>query len=70
GLAAVCYLGDDRGDLPAFAELERRRAEGATTLAVAVDSPEAPPALIQAADVMVDGPPGALALLGLLDAGP
>jgi trehalose 6-phosphate phosphatase len=63
GLTAVCYLGDDVGDLPAFAALSRLRATGVTTLSVAVRSGETPPALLDKADVAVDGPDGALALL-------
>jgi trehalose 6-phosphate phosphatase len=63
GLAAVCFLGDDVGDLPAFAELERLRAEGVATVRVAVRSDEAPTELLDAADVVVDGPEGARDLL-------
>lgn len=74
GMSAIAYLGDDRGDLPAFAALGRRRSEGVVTVAVAVSSDEAPPELLDTADLVVDGPAGALALLaGLadrLDAGP
>jgi trehalose 6-phosphate phosphatase len=65
-LAAVCYLGDDRGDLPAFARLRELRARGVTTLGIAVLSAEAPPGLAEAADVTVDGPEGALEVLRLL----
>lgn len=63
GLAAVCFLGDDRGDLPAFTALGDLRRAGAATLAVAVSSPEAPPDLIGRADLVVDGPVEAQALL-------
>lgn len=63
GLDAVCFLGDDRGDLPAFAALDELAAGGAHAVKVAVTSPEAPPALLAAADLVVDGPPGALAFL-------
>ncbi|HWG73136.1 MAG TPA: trehalose-phosphatase [Acidimicrobiales bacterium] len=66
GWSAVCYLGDDRGDLPAFVCLERLRREGVTTLAVAVASAEAPAELLAAADLVVDGPAGALAVLEAL----
>lgn len=66
GLSAVSFFGDDRGDLPAFAALGELRGRGATTLAVAVDSPEAPPELLAAADVVVDGPPAVLAGLRTL----
>jgi trehalose 6-phosphate phosphatase len=66
GLDAVCFLGDDRGDLPAFAALANLAAAGVQTLAVAVSSEEAPPELLAAADVVVEGPEGALALLRAL----
>ena len=63
GMEAICFLGDDRGDLPAFAALADLRDAGAATLAVAVSSPEAPPDLFDQADVVVDGPEEAQALL-------
>jgi trehalose 6-phosphate phosphatase len=66
GLAAVCYFGDDRGDLPAFARLRELRTRGVATVGVAVLSPEAPEGLAQAADLTVDGPPGTLEVLRLL----
>ncbi|MDQ6783973.1 MAG: trehalose-phosphatase [Actinomycetota bacterium] len=66
GRDAVCFLGDDRGDLPAFAALGDLRAAGAATLAVAVASAEAPGELLRRADVVVDGPEAAVRLLGQL----
>lgn len=70
GLEAVCFFGDDRGDLPAFAALRRLAAAGASTLAVAVDSAEAPPELLAGADVVVEGPEAVLAgLRSLLPGG-
>ncbi|MEY2433398.1 MAG: trehalose 6-phosphate phosphatase [Acidimicrobiaceae bacterium] len=66
GLAALCFLGDDLGDLPAFVELEKLAAEGVATVRVAVRSDEAPEALLDAADVVVDGPEGARDLLQTL----
>ena len=63
GLRAVCYLGDDLGDLPAYAALDRMRAAGAYTIKVAVRSDEVPPQVINSADLVVDGPPAALAWL-------
>lgn len=65
GLDAVCFLGDDRGDLPAFAALKKLEATmpGFTAVTVAVRSTEAPPELLDGADLVVDGPQGALALL-------
>jgi trehalose 6-phosphate phosphatase len=66
GLQAVCFLGDDAGDLAAFEALTRLRSRGADTLAVAVRSPESPPELLEAADRVVEGPNGALRLLTVL----
>jgi trehalose 6-phosphate phosphatase len=69
GLDAVCYLGDDRGDLPAFAALSRMSKSGREVLAVAVHSDESPPELLAAADVVVEGPAGVLELLEALARG-
>jgi trehalose 6-phosphate phosphatase len=63
GLSSVCFLGDDVGDLPAFAELERLAGDGVAAVRVAVRSDEAPEELLDAADVVVDGPEGARDLL-------
>ncbi len=63
GMAAICYVGDDTGDLPAFAALSSLRTEGVATLAVAVSSDEAPGGLLAAADLVVDGPEGVAELL-------
>lgn len=63
GLSAVCFLGDDVGDLPAFEALDRLRDEGVATLKVVVGSAELPRRLAEAADVVVDGPAAALTLL-------
>jgi trehalose 6-phosphate phosphatase len=57
GLTAVCYAGDDRGDLPAYDALDRLAARGVHTLRVAVTSPEAPAPLLARADLTLDGPP-------------
>lgn len=64
GLEAVCFAGDDVGDLDAFAALARLRAAGMATLAVAARSGESPPALLDEADLVVDGPAGVLELFG------
>jgi trehalose 6-phosphate phosphatase len=62
GLEHVAYVGDDRGDLPAFAAT---RAAGG--LCLAVDHGEETPAeLLAAADAVVDGQPGVIALLRVL----
>jgi trehalose 6-phosphate phosphatase len=62
-LLALCYLGDDIGDLPAFDALDLLAGRGVATVRVAVSSDEAPPALLDRADVVVDGPKGALDFL-------
>jgi trehalose 6-phosphate phosphatase len=67
GLDAVCFVGDDRGDLPAFAALARL-SSALHTLAVAVNSDEVPKELLDAADLVVDGPAGAVAFLQQLAA--
>jgi trehalose 6-phosphate phosphatase len=66
GLDAACFLGDDRGDLAAFDALDRMAADGAHVARVGVRSPEMPEELAQRADVVVDGPQGALELLQAL----
>jgi len=63
GLAATCFLGDDRGDLAAFDALDRLAADGVHVTRIAVHSPEMPEELERRADIVVDGPEGALALL-------
>jgi trehalose 6-phosphate phosphatase len=70
GLTSVCFIGDDTGDLPAFSELARLRAGGRATLAVAVESAETPRRLVEAADLVVDGPGGVARLLDTLADGP
>jgi len=66
GLAAVCFLGDDRGDLAAFDALDRLATEGVHVTRIGVRSPEMPPELEARADIVVDGPQGALELLRAL----
>jgi trehalose 6-phosphate phosphatase len=62
------FAGDDRGDLSVFDLFDRDswKQQEATGLYVriAVRSSEAPPELVERADVVVDGPPGLAALLG------
>jgi trehalose 6-phosphate phosphatase len=65
--AAACF-GDDVGDLPAFAELGRLAATGMIVARIAVVDDESPPQVAAAADVVVEGPLGALALLEALGA--
>jgi trehalose 6-phosphate phosphatase len=66
GLEAVCFVGDDVGDLPAFDGLDRLAAEGVATVRVVVRSPETHPDLLARADVVVDGPEQAAGLLRTL----
>ena len=63
GCSAACFLGDDQGDLPAFAALERLAASGMSTVRIAVGSIESPDALLASADLVVEGPDEALAVL-------
>lgn len=67
GMHSACFLGDDVGDLPAFDALDDFAGRGGHSVRVAVMSPEAPPDLMARADVVVDGPDGALDLLRWLD---
>lgn len=68
GAGVVVFAGDDAGDLDAFAALRQLRAAGARTFALAVGGPEAPPAVLAAADVVLDGPAQLASLLGELAA--
>jgi trehalose 6-phosphate phosphatase len=63
GLEAAAFAGDDRVDLPGFDALDRLAAEGMETVRIAVSSDEAPPELIERADIVVDGPMGMVRLL-------
>ena len=66
GCRAACFAGDDAGDLAAFAALDRLAAEGVHGVRVAVSDSESPPELTARADMVVDGPHEALALLSAL----
>ena len=64
---AVCYVGDDLGDLAAFDALDRLRSEGRATLAICSGSTEVAE-LAARADVVVDGPDGVVSWLkGLIE---
>jgi trehalose 6-phosphate phosphatase len=63
GARAVVVVGDDVGDLPAFAAVARLVSEGHDGMRVAVRSAEAPPELLASADVVLDGPEGVLDFL-------
>jgi trehalose 6-phosphate phosphatase len=60
---AALYAGDDVADLEAFAALDRLASGGLDVLRVAVEGPETPEELRRAADVVVPGPAGLVALL-------
>lgn len=65
-LEAALYAGDDQADIDAFDALDRLAARGTPTVKVAVRGPETPARLVDAADVVVDGPRGLVGLLGQL----
>ena len=62
GVDRALYAGDDTTDVDAFRGLDGL----AVAVRVAVDSGEAPPALLAAADLVVEGTEGVLALLRAL----
>jgi trehalose 6-phosphate phosphatase len=62
-LTGVLYAGDDLADVAAFDALDRLRDRGVATVRVTVASAEAPPVLLERADVVVDGPAGLVPLL-------
>jgi trehalose 6-phosphate phosphatase len=63
GCDVVAYLGDDVGDLPAFAALDQLAAAGVTTCKVAIASDELHRDVVAAADVVLDGPHAVVAAL-------
>jgi trehalose 6-phosphate phosphatase len=67
-LAVGLYVGDDLTDLDAFSGLRELVQDGQLGMAVCVGvrSDETPEALEEAADVLVDGPPGVRAMLTAL----
>jgi trehalose 6-phosphate phosphatase len=67
----ILFVGDDIGDLPAFAALARLADGGATVARVVVRTIETAPELVAAADLEVEAGDGVLALLdALLAEGP
>lgn len=66
GLSAACFFGDDLGDLDAFDALDRIEEGGGSAVRIGVRSREAPPELLERADLVVDGPPGVVEVLRLL----
>lgn len=67
GAESVLYAGDDLGDLPAYAAVEKLRSDGMPGLLVCSASAEVPE-LVERADVAVDGPAGVVRLLAALAA--
>lgn len=67
-VSAALYAGDDRTDLDAFRALDSLRASGGLEAAVNVGiaTPESPPEIASAADIVVDDPPGFWSLLDRL----
>lgn len=65
GAEAVMFIGDDLGDLPAFAALHDLRAEGIPCVGVVSDSPEVT-GLREQADLVLPGPDGVVAFLHAL----
>jgi trehalose 6-phosphate phosphatase len=65
GLASLVYIGDDRTDIEAFEALVEWREEAPSRhgVALAVASPEMPPALRLAADYLLDDVPAVELLL-------
>jgi trehalose 6-phosphate phosphatase len=65
-LSAALFAGDDVADLDAFRALDGLAEEGLLAVKVAVRGEETPGELLEAADVLVDGPEGLVELLGQL----
>lgn len=62
---AVCFVGDDLGDLAAFDEVDRLRVDGVPGLLVCSGSQEEQ-ALAARADLVVDGPAGVVDFISAL----
>ncbi len=62
-LEPVVFIGDDHGDLPAFAALHELAAAGRCVVGVAVAGDETDPKILEAAHLVVDGPEGAVGVL-------
>ncbi len=62
GCATVVYVGDDVGDLPAFAALDELGAVGVRTIKVASGGAELPDEVAAAADLVVHGPDAVMAM--------
>ncbi|WP_416484196.1 trehalose-phosphatase [Streptomyces sp. CL12] len=67
GAGSVLYAGDDLGDLPAYAAVDKLRSEGTPGVLVCSGSTEVTE-LAERADLVVDGPEGVVGLLTALAA--
>ncbi|MFF9703061.1 trehalose-phosphatase [Streptomyces griseofuscus] len=67
GAGSVLYAGDDLGDIPAYAAVDKLRSEGTPGLLVCSGSTEVSE-LAERADLVVDGPEGVVGLLTALAA--
>ncbi|MET9764667.1 trehalose-phosphatase [Streptomyces sp. NPDC006372] len=65
GAGSVLYAGDDLGDLPAYAAVDKLRSDGTPGLLVCSGSDEVTE-LSERSDVVVDGPEGVVHLLAAL----
>ena len=71
GLRGIVFLGDDVTDVDALRALRRlREARGLATLGIGVWSPEGPPEIVEAADLLLHGVPEVERLLRALAARP
>lgn len=66
GSTACLYAGDDTSDQAAFQALDDLHLQGVSAVKVAVRGSETPPALLDAADLVAEGPSGLVRLLGTL----
>jgi trehalose 6-phosphate phosphatase len=55
-LTAVCYVGDDLGDVPAYDALDRLSGKDVDVLRAVVRSDEMAPGLLERADLVLDAP--------------
>lgn len=62
----VVYVGDDLGDLPAFAMLDELGRRGIETIKVAAAGTEIPQSIAQSADLVVAGPAAVVSLFAPL----
>jgi trehalose 6-phosphate phosphatase len=71
GVDVALYGGDDVTDLDAFSALDALEADGtlSTAVRVGVRSDEAPAAIVERADLVVEGVPGMIDVLAALDVG-